>query len=221
MVELRPRRMLEGRIGVGEALQIGVAQFLEVGAREIVADVGCEQTQRGGDPGIDRNHETRNADFRRDVEREQRPRSPERNERELPGVVALAHAVHLDGLDHVVARDLDRAERRLLHRHAERPGELRLQGRAREAGIERDPAAEMLLRADSPERELTVRDRRLGARPDGSRPGPAPPRRSSDRPGTGRLDRHRRSIPRRRRWCRRPPSAPWRGSRQFGCRAHA
>ena len=64
-----------------------------------------------------------------------------------------------------MARDSDRPERRPLHRHAERPHELRLQGRTRETRVQSDPSAEVLVRVHPSEQELTVGDRRLPSAP--------------------------------------------------------
>ena len=74
--ELLARGVLQGRIDLGQALRVGVADQLKVGTREVVADVGGEQTERGRDSGVDRDHQARDSDFGRDVEGEQGPAPP-------------------------------------------------------------------------------------------------------------------------------------------------
>ena len=166
-----------------------------------------------------RHEDARDLELERDVAGEQRPRAAGRDEGELARVVAAADGVQLDRLRHPVLLDLQRAERRLLHRMPSSPAIVRhgalgeLDGRAasrRRAGRDR---------AQPAEHELRVRRGRRRRRRARSRPGPGRRRPTAARRGTRRRGRRRRSSRRPRRSCRCRPSAPSPGSRRSSCRA--
>ena len=104
----------------------------------------------------------------------------ERDQRALARVDPLAHRDLADRLGHVRADDRVHAASRLLRRHAE-PGRKLLERRLRRRGVERHVAPEQTLRADQPEQQVGVGDRRqLAAAPVAGR--------ARHRPGAARPD---------------------------------
>ena len=204
------------------ALEPALVERLErvaLGGDELVLEVGGEQPGGGDDARVRRDEHAADLELERDVAREQRPGAAGGDERELARVVAAAHRVELDRLRHAVLLDLQRAERGLLHGHAQPLGERlpspcgRRRGRAawrRRAG--RGPGA--AARAGAARRSRSARCRRGRSRPGRGRRPPTAARR-----GTRRPRRRRRSSRRRRRSCRCRPSAPSPGSRRSSCPA--
>lgn len=109
-----------------------------------------------------RHQHARDLQLHRDVAGEEGARAAGGDESEVARIVAAAHAVELDGLDHAELLDLQRAERGLLQRHVQRSGEplQRLAGELRVQG--HAPADEAAIGAQPAQHHLGVGGRGLG-----------------------------------------------------------
>ena len=162
--ELLARLLRQCIPGGIDLAQVRAPQQAAERARVVMLDVGVKQAERREQPGRGRHHDALDAEHRRHAGREQRAVAAEGEQGELARIAPALGRHRLDGADHVRGGDQVRAVGGAFERHAERPGDLLLERRARLPGIELQRAANEVRRVDVAEQHVRVGDgRRLAA----------------------------------------------------------
>ncbi len=129
-------------------------------AHLVVLEVARQQSHRRRDAGVRRHDHLGDAERLRDLGRLRRAAAAERDERELPRVMALLDGARADRARHVRVRDRDDSLGRFEQSEAEPVGEP-LHRRGCELAVELHLAAEEAIGVDPPEHDVRVGQRRL------------------------------------------------------------
>ena len=155
---------------------------------DVVPQVARQHAPGGEVPRVEGHDHARHLQLAGERGRVHRAGSSEGDDHEVARVAAPAHRDELEEMDHVRVRDPDHAERRVVDAHVERVCDGR-ERRSRPVDVERDLAAEEVVRVDASGDHVRVGHRRLRAAPPvAGRPGLGAGAARSDLERAGRVD---------------------------------
>ena len=150
-------------VDAGEVLVGSLVEHDQRGLRVFVLEVGHQKARRGSDAGLHRHDHVLGVDRLHERDGMERARTAEPHEREVARVNALGDRVGVDRQRHVVVYDLEDAERRLLDVHLEGARDVLRNRLLGQRGVDRQVAAEEVLRVHAAQHHLRIRHGRLPA----------------------------------------------------------